>query len=235
MISEMTQWIMELMRTHGQVSVFIGVMIEQIIVPIPSPMIVMGAGAILIRPGPFDPECPVADPLDHCPSRLHCFHSGFLHRIYDQFLRRESAGGEVRTLLGCRLGGDRELGETIQSEEGGPEHLSHSGHSGLPYFPGFDLCRAPPGSAQALYLIHFLGSIFRCLFLGFVGWWIGATYEKAATRFDSVETWISVLMLIGMFVGFRIPLSQVQEMRLPVRKKRCFGSRLDFAQFPIYD
>jgi len=42
---------MELMRSHGQISVFIGVMIEQIIVPIPSPMIIMGAGAILIPPG----------------------------------------------------------------------------------------------------------------------------------------------------------------------------------------
>ena len=50
MVSEITQWIMELMRTHGQLSVFIGVMIEQIIVPIPSPMIIMGAGAILISP-----------------------------------------------------------------------------------------------------------------------------------------------------------------------------------------
>src|SRR3989337_3037353 len=50
LISEITQWIMELMRTHGQLSVFIGVMIEQIIVPIPSPLIIMGAGAILILP-----------------------------------------------------------------------------------------------------------------------------------------------------------------------------------------
>ena len=41
---------MELMRANGQLSVFIGVMIEQIIVPIPSPLIIMGAGAILISP-----------------------------------------------------------------------------------------------------------------------------------------------------------------------------------------
>ncbi len=47
---------MELMRTHGQLSVFIGVMIEQIIVPIPSPMIIMGAGAILILPGLSIPD-----------------------------------------------------------------------------------------------------------------------------------------------------------------------------------
>jgi len=50
LISEITQWILELMRAHGQLSVFIGVMIEQVIVPIPSPLIIMGAGAILISP-----------------------------------------------------------------------------------------------------------------------------------------------------------------------------------------
>ena len=44
------------MRAHGQLAVFIGVMIEQIIVPIPSPMIIMGAGAILILPMLSVPE-----------------------------------------------------------------------------------------------------------------------------------------------------------------------------------
>jgi membrane protein DedA with SNARE-associated domain len=51
---------------------------------------------------------------------------------------------------------------------------------------------------QSFTLYTFLGSIFRCLFLAFVGWWVGATYEKVATRLDSVETIISILMLIGM-------------------------------------
>jgi membrane protein DedA with SNARE-associated domain len=51
-------------------------------------------------------------------------------------------------------------------------------------------------------LYTLLGSIFRCLFLGFFGWWIGATYEKVATHLDSMETIISILMLIGMGVVF---------------------------------
>ncbi len=40
--------------------------------------------------------------------------------------------------------------------------------------------------------------MFRCFSLAFVGWWIGATYEKAATRLNSAETFVSILMLIGM-------------------------------------
>ncbi|RPJ11939.1 MAG: hypothetical protein EHM36_00480 [Deltaproteobacteria bacterium] len=48
----------------------------------------------------------------------------------------------------------------------------------------------------------FFGSIFRAFFLGFFGWWIGATYDKAASRLNSVETMVSILMLIGMGVVF---------------------------------
>ena len=50
MIHSLTQWIMQLLQTNGALSVFIGVIIESIIVPIPSPLIIMGAGAILIDP-----------------------------------------------------------------------------------------------------------------------------------------------------------------------------------------
>ena len=37
-------------KTHGMISVFLGGIIEEIIVPIPSPLICMGAGYLLIEP-----------------------------------------------------------------------------------------------------------------------------------------------------------------------------------------
>jgi membrane protein DedA with SNARE-associated domain len=64
-------------------------------------------------------------------------------------------------------------------------------------FPG--LLRIP---IKPFTIYTFLGSMFRCFFLGFLGWWIGTTYEKAATRLDSVETIVSIVMLIGMGVIF---------------------------------
>ena len=47
---EMLNWIMDSIRLYGPWSVFIGVMIESVIVPIPSPLIIMGAGFVLISP-----------------------------------------------------------------------------------------------------------------------------------------------------------------------------------------
>src|SRR5262245_386322 len=51
MMSQLTTWIMSSLQSHGALAVFVGVIIESIIVPIPSPLIIMGAGAILVEPG----------------------------------------------------------------------------------------------------------------------------------------------------------------------------------------
>lgn len=51
MITHLTEWILNAIRTHGGWSVFLGVMIEQVIVPIPSPAIIMGAGFLLVPGG----------------------------------------------------------------------------------------------------------------------------------------------------------------------------------------
>jgi membrane protein DedA with SNARE-associated domain len=200
LISEITQWIMELMRAHGQLSVFIGVMIEQIIVPIPSPLIIMGAGAILIS------------------------HELSISNAFLQILWIIVLPGTIASTLGSYIGymisyyGGKALvvrlqrfldvdWEEIENLEkrfqGKKENLSLFLSRAIPVFPislvsiFAGLIRVP---IRPFTLYTFLGSIFRCFFLGFVGWWIGATYEKAATQLDSVETIVSILMLMGMVV-----------------------------------
>jgi membrane protein DedA with SNARE-associated domain len=198
----MTQWIMELMRAHGQFSVFIGVMIEQIIVPIPSPLIIMGAGAILI---PAELSIPNA----------------FLQILWIIVLP-----GSIASTLGSYIGylisfyGGKALVDRLQRFldvdwqeienlekrfKGKKEALSIFFSRAIPVFPislvsiFAGLLRIP---IRPFTFYTFLGSIFRCFFLGFFGWWIGATYERVATRLDSVETIVSIVMLIGMGLVF---------------------------------
>jgi membrane protein DedA with SNARE-associated domain len=198
LISEITQWILELMRAHGQLSVFIGVMIEQVIVPIPSPMIIMGAGAILISP-----ELSILN--------------GFLQILWLIVLP-----GAIASTLGSYIGytisyyGGKALVirfqrfldvdwnqiERLEKRfQGKKEAWSLFLSRAIPVFP-LSLVSIFAGlfhiPIRPFTLYTFLGSIFRCLFLGFVGWWVGATYEKVAGHLDSLETIISVLMLIGM-------------------------------------
>jgi membrane protein DedA with SNARE-associated domain len=193
---------MESMRAHGQVAVFIGVMIEQIIVPIPSPLIIMGAGAILIAPELSVPNAflqilwivvlpgTIASTLGS--------YIGYMISFY---------GGKALVIRLQRfLSVDWNEIENLEKRfHGKKEALSIFLSRAIPVFPislvsiFAGLLRIP---IKPFTLYTFLGSIFRCFFLGFFGWWIGATYEKVATRLDSVETIVSILMLIGMGVVF---------------------------------
>ena len=200
MISEITQWVMESMRAHGQISVFIGVMIEQVIVPIPSPLIVMGAGAILILP-----ELPILNAFLQIlwiivlPGAIASTLGSYIGYMISYY------GGKALVVRFQRfLDVDwEEIGHLEKRFQGKREAISIFLSRAIPVFPislvsiFAGLLRIP---IRPFTLYTFLGSIFRCLFLGFVGWWIGATYEKVATRLDSAETIISIFMLIGMVV-----------------------------------
>lgn len=202
MISEMTQWIMELMRAHGQFSVFIGVMIEQIIVPIPSPLIIMGAGAILIPaelsiPNAFLQILWIIVLPGSIASTLGSY-IGYLISLY--------GGKALVDRLQRFLDVDwREIENLEKRFKGKKEALSIFFSRAIPVFPislvsiFAGLLRIP---IRPFTFYTFLGSIFRCFFLGFFGWWIGATYERVATRLDSVETIVSIVMLIGMGLVF---------------------------------
>ena len=202
MISEMTQWIMELMRAHGQFSVFIGVMIEQIIVPIPSPLIIMGAGAILIPaelsiPNAFLQILWIIVLPGSIASTLGSY-IGYLISLY--------GGKALVDRLQRFLDVDWQEIENLEKRfKGKKEALSIFFSRAIPVFPislvsiFAGLLRIP---IRPFTFYTFLGSIFRCFFLGFFGWWMGATYERVATRLDSVETIVSIVMLIGMGLVF---------------------------------
>lgn len=186
------------MRAHGQLSVFIGVMIEQVIVPIPSPMIIMGAGAILISP-----ELSILNAflqilwLIVLPGTIASTLGSYIGYTISYY------GGKALVIRFQRfLDVDWNQMERLEKRfQGKKEAWSLFLARAIPVFPislvsiFSGLFRIP---IRPFTLYTFLGSIFRCLFLGFIGWWAGATYEKVAGHLDSLETIISILMLITM-------------------------------------
>jgi membrane protein DedA with SNARE-associated domain len=189
------------MRSHGQLSVFIGVIIEQIIVPIPSPLIVMGAGAILISP-----EFSVLKAFLQIlwiivlPGTIASTLGSYIGYLISYY-----GGKALVTRYQRFLGVDWKEIENLESRfRGKREALTVFFARAIPVFP-ISLVSIFAGllhvPIRPFTFYTFVGSIFRCFLLGLVGWWIGATYEKAATQLDSVETIISILMLIGMGGG----------------------------------
>jgi membrane protein DedA with SNARE-associated domain len=190
------------MRTYGQFSVFIGVILEQIIIPIPSPLIIMGAGAVLIPPG-----IPIPNAFLQIlwtivlPGSLASTLGSYIGYTISLY-----GGKALIVRLQRFLDVDWDQIERLEKRfQGRKEALSIFLSRAIPVFPislvsiFAGLLRIP---IKPFTIYTFWGSMFRCFFLGFLGWWIGTTYEKAATRLDSAETIVSIVMLIGMGVVF---------------------------------
>jgi membrane protein DedA with SNARE-associated domain len=189
---------MELMANNGQLSVFVGVMIEQIIVPIPSPLILMGAGALLISPVLSVPNAflqilwiivlpgAIASTLGSHIGYMISYYGG--KALIDRFQRFLGVDWEQIGILEKRFHGRKEAVAIFFSRA-------------IPVFP-VSLVSIVAGLLRIplkLFTVYtFLGSIFRCLFLALVGWWIGATYEKAAARLNSAETLVSISIMVAM-------------------------------------
>ena len=190
---------MDMMRTHGPAMVFIGVIIESIIIPIPSPLIIMGAGALLIEPG--------------------LSWSGALPSI----LLKIVLPGAVASTLGAYFaygiaywGGkpviDRFspfLGFTWEEIGAMEKHLE--GRVGLMLFllralpivplslisAAAGVLRLPVGGFSLWTL---MGSVPRCLILGLLGYLTRDTYEGLAGRLNYAEGLVSAAIVAGAVV-----------------------------------
>ena len=197
MIVEVTRWVLAAIRESGPLAVFVGVIVESVIVPLPSPLIVMGAGAILV-PATASPLQALAD-----------------------ILRLVVLPGAIASALGAYVGyglgywGGKPLVTRLQRflgfgwpEVEAMETRLARGRAGLMIFALRALPIVPlslisvGGGLLRLPLIPFtawtfLGSIPRIVFLAYLGWFARDTYEGLAQRLDSVETVVSAGILVG--------------------------------------
>ena len=138
-------------------AVFIGVMIEQIIVPIPSPMIIMGAGAILILPDLSIPNAFLQILwIIVLPGTIASTLGSFIGYTISYY------GGKALVVRFQRfLGVDWEeienLEKRFQGKKGSPVHLSFQGHPGLSHLSGLYFCRTSSHSSQTLYPLYVSG------------------------------------------------------------------------------
>ena len=194
-MTEILNWIIDSIRAYGPWSVFVGVIIESVIVPIPSPLIIMGAGFLLI-------------------SAELSFLQAFAP-IMVQIVLPGSIASTLGAYIGYGIGyiGGKPLVERLQnflgfswSDVEAMEHRFREGQvntslfflRALPIFPlsvisaAAGLLRLP---IRQFTLWTFYGSIPRCLFLGYLGWGLGEPYQAIAKGIDKVETVISLLLL----------------------------------------
>ncbi len=184
--------------------------IESVIVPIPSPLIIMGAGSILIDAHLTTPQAlgaillkivlpgAVASTLGAYIAYGICYWGG--KPVVDRFGKFLGFGWTDVEAMDRRIAG-------------GKTGLIIFLLRALPVVP-LSLISAAAGSIRlplgAFTLWTFLGSIPRCLFLGYLGWLMRESYVAIAKDLNFVEGLISgtiVLAAVGLVLWLRRRMS----------------------------
>lgn len=193
MIRQLTLFIIEAIKKNGGMSVFWAGLIEQVISPIPSVLIPMSAGFLLI------PKT-----LDLLPGLIQIY-----RKISLPYALGASIGSSV-LYLGSFYGGralvenyGKFFGLSVRNIDrfkskftrGFKDELIIFFLVILPVTP-ISLVAASCGiigiSAHEFYPLILLGTFLRSLFLGWLGWKLGETYQLIGSGLNTIETLLSV-------------------------------------------
>jgi membrane protein DedA with SNARE-associated domain len=200
-VTEILNWIMDSIRAHGAWSVFVGVIIESVIVPIPSPLIIMGAGFVLISA-----ELSFVQAL--VPITLQIVLPGSIASTLGAYIGYAIGylGGKPlvdrwKTFLGFSWNDVEALERRFQA---GQVNTTIFFLRALPIFPlsvisaAAGLLRLP---ISQFSLWTFYGTIPRCLFLAYLGWGLGETYQGIAKGIDKAEGIVSGILILSIFAA----------------------------------
>ena len=200
-MTEILNWIMDSIRAYGAWSVFVGVIIESVIIPIPSPLVIMGAGFILINS-----DLTAAGAL--IPILLLIVVPGSLASTLGSYIGYGIGffGGKPLVQRWKRFFGfSWEDVDILQKRlRGGQVKMTIFLLRAVPVIP-LSLISMAAGfvrlSITPFTLWTFYGSVLRCLILGYLGWGIGETYHGLAHGLDRVETVVSLFIVLALLGG----------------------------------
>lgn len=218
MIADITQWILQLIREHGALAVFAGVILESIIVPIPSPLIIMGAGVILIPAGLgwTDAFVPIAGLIVLPGAVASTIGALFTFAI-------AAWGGKLlvdrfHVFLGFEYQDILDFERRLVHRPGLAIFLLRA----LPVVP-LSLISAAAGVLRIqvpLFLLWtFLGSIPRCLILAYLGYFLHDSYEGMAGRLNRWESVASAAIVVVAFAVIFYLRHALKSKRTPTEAK----------------
>jgi membrane protein DedA with SNARE-associated domain len=200
MFSEFTNSLIHAIRTHGILAVIIGVAIETIIVPLPSPLILMAAGYILIESNSFISAFGHALFISIIAGIAQTIGSYFVYGI-------AYYGGKPLIVKYEKLHGvswKEILTFKKKFKKKKKEEITLGILRALPIMP-LSVFSGVAGIVkmdfQRFTLATFLGVIPRNVFLALLGWQLKETYEKFAIYIDNIETIMTVL-IVFVIIGY---------------------------------
>lgn len=194
-MDQILQTILNMVKTHGSLSMFIGGVVEQIIVPIPSPIITMSGGAFLI-----ERNLPIFQAIWEIILRVSLPYSlGAVIGTSMVFLIAYLGGRPLLDKFGKYIGIRWSLIEKIKSDfqKTISDELFILIAVTIPVVP-VSLISAFCGGFRIkpikFYPIMFVSLILRSIILGFIGFQMGEAFTGLANGLDKIE---SVLTIVG--------------------------------------
>lgn len=207
-IDQILNWLVGAIGNQGPLAIFLGGLIEQVIIPLPSPLIAMAGGFLLI------------------PKEL-----AFLQVCQEVFLKI-TLPYTLAAVLGLGIvyfiayfGGkplidkfSRWLGFSWQEIENLQKKFSGSRRDELliialraiPVIPISvisGVCGVIRFSIPRFYLASFIGILIRSFILGLIGWQTGEAYQAIASGLDKAESIVTIVIFVAiialLFWGYK--------------------------------
>jgi len=202
--SSIIEYIMGIIKSSGPLGVFVGVLIESVLAPLPSPLIIMAAGFIML-----EANVPFFEIL--LPLTLTIVLPGAIASTIGSYIGYSIGyfGGKplikrFEWLLGVSW---EELDSAAKYfQKGYSDSLIIFFARAIPIVP-LSVFSALAGVIRIklnnFTIYTFLGAIFRIFILGIIGWIMGSAYESAAKSVDNLEligyVILAALVALGIY------------------------------------
>lgn len=189
-----------MLLAYGPLGVFLGSIIEEIIAPIPSTLVIMGTSFIILQGAAISPETIFSLFINVVlPASVGVTIGSLLIYTLAYYL-----GKELIDRLGKYLGVSWENIEKAQSkfEESRSDEVVLFILRALPVVPSIAInvfCGFVRYDLKKFVVITFLGTLVRAFILGFLGWQFGSLYQTISTEISYLEE-ISVVVIVSSII-----------------------------------
>jgi len=198
------QLLIELIQQHGVLAVIIGMVIEEILVPIPSPIIPMAAGAIIIQSETLLPALIEILFIIAIPGSIASVTSSYFVYAIAYY------GGEpVLVKYGKYLDISWEEAEKLEEKFVGKNDKYYVALlRAIPIVP-LSLISGSAGLFQMNWkkygIWSFIGMLPRNFFLALIGWYFADNFIQLARQIDTASTAIILITAISVtgFIAYR--------------------------------
>ncbi|MEN6592093.1 MAG: VTT domain-containing protein [Methanobacterium sp.] len=203
MFEEIILYLESVLLAYGSLGVFLGSIVEEIIAPIPSTLVIMGTSFIILKGTVISPETVFSLFVNVVlPASVGVTIGSLLIYTLAYYL-----GKELIDRLGKYLGVSWENIEKAQSkfEESRSDEVVLFIVRAIPVVPSIAInvfCGFVRYDLRKFVVITFLGTLIRAFILGFLGWQFGSLYQTISTEISYLEEISVVVIVLSIIIYF---------------------------------